>query len=139
MSARWEHFEHQADMGIRGHGATLEEAFEQAAMGMVAVMVPLERVEPSVRVEVQCEAPDCELLFTDWLNCILREMATRKMVFSRFAVSIRGKRLKGVLSGESMDASRHEPAVEVKAATYYSLRVWQEKQGGWAAQCVVDV
>lgn len=139
MKARWEHFEHQADVGIRGYGATLEQAFEQAALALVAVMVPLERVGLLSRVEVQCEAPDCELLLTDWLNRILREMATRKMVFARFSVSIKGKLLKGVLSGERMDALRHEPSVEVKAATYHSLWVGREARGGWVAQCVVDV
>ncbi len=29
---RWEHLPHEADMGIRGFGATKAEAFEQAAL-----------------------------------------------------------------------------------------------------------
>ena len=29
---RWEHFPHSADVGIRGHGATLAESFEQAGV-----------------------------------------------------------------------------------------------------------
>ncbi len=139
MSPKWEHFEHQADIGIRGYGATMEEAFEQAGMAVIAVMVPLERVAQTMRLEVQCEAPDCELLLTDWLNTILREMAIRKMVFSRFRVSIKGMRLAGELWGEPLDISRHEPSVEVKAATYYALRVWLDAADGWGAQCVVDV
>lgn len=139
MKARWEHFEHQADIGVRGYGATMEQAFEQAGLALMSVMVPLERITPASRVAVSCAAPDCELLFTDWLNSILHEMAVRKMVFSRFQVCLQGGGLSGELWGEPMDALRHEPSVEVKAATYYSLRVWQEASGGWVAQCVVDV
>jgi len=139
MHASWEHFEHQADIGVRGYGATLESAFEQAGLALVAVMVPLERIAQVIRVEVRCEAPDCELLLVDWLNSILREMSIRKMVFSRFRVSIQGRQLTGELWGEAMDSPRHEPSVEVKAATYHTLKVWQELQGRWGAQCVVDV
>ena len=29
--ARWEHFPHDADVGVRGWGTTAAEAFEQAA------------------------------------------------------------------------------------------------------------
>jgi SHS2 domain-containing protein len=139
MTTRWEHFEHQADIGVRGFGTTLESAFEQAGMAMVSVMVPLERVAQSTRVMVQCAAPDCELLFADWLNSILREMSVRRMVFSRFCVKIQGGQLSGELWGEAMDSQRHEPSVEVKAATYYALKVGQDVQGQWMAQCVVDV
>ncbi len=139
MNAKWEHFEHQADIGVRGFGATVEAAFEQAALAVVAVMVPLERVAPLIRIEVQCEAPDIELLLADWLNCLVCEMASRNMVFSRCCVRLQGLRLKGELWGEPMDPARHEPAVEVKAATYYELKVWQDEHGQWGGQCVVDV
>ncbi len=139
MSAHWEHFEHQADIGVRGCGDTLEAAFEQAGLALVAVVVPLDRIAQSDRVAVHCEAPDCELLFVDWLNSILREMSLRRMVFSRFHVSIQGRRLTGELWGEAIDSQRHEPSVEVKAATYYALKVGKDPKGGWGAQCVVDV
>ncbi|HKJ23114.1 MAG TPA: archease, partial [Gammaproteobacteria bacterium] len=34
----WEHFPHDADVGIRGTGDTPEEAFAQAAVAMTAVV-----------------------------------------------------------------------------------------------------
>ena len=36
----WEHFSHDADVGIRGWGSTLAEAFEQAALALVATASP---------------------------------------------------------------------------------------------------
>ena len=35
---RWEHFPHDADIGVRGIGASKEEAFEQAALALTAVL-----------------------------------------------------------------------------------------------------
>lgn len=139
MEPCWEHFDHQADIGIRGAGRTLEEAFEQAAVAMVAVITPPDRILPRKVVRVQCEAPDRELLLIDWLNAVLREMSSLRMLFSRFDVTLAGSKLEAVLFGEPLDPSRHQPAVEVKGATYFKLRVWQDETGRWWAQCVVDV
>lgn len=136
--ARWEHFEHQADVGVRGIGPTLESAFEQAAVAMTAVIVEPERVAARTKVNVTCEAADSELLLVAWLNALIFEMATRRMLFSRFQVRIADGRLTGTAAGESVDVARHHPAVEVKGATYTALRVIEEG-GIWTAGCVVDV
>lgn len=139
MNPKWEHFEHQADIGIRGIGRTMEEAFEQAAVAMTAVVTPPERIQPLDRVTVCCEAPDAELLLADWLNAVLREMSALRMLFSRFEVKLDGNRLEAVLHGEKLDRARHEPSVEVKGASYFKLSVRQAETGYWVAECVVDV
>jgi len=77
-------------------------------------------------------------VFVDWLNALVYEMATRNMLFCRFEVQIDGQRLEGKAWGERVNVTRHQPAVEVKGATYTALRVSLEK-GSWLAQCVVDV
>jgi SHS2 domain-containing protein len=66
-------------------------------------------------------------------------MAVRHMLFSRFEVRLDGTRLHARAWGEAVDMARHQPAVEVKGATYTELRVFQDAQGLWHAQCVVDV
>src|SRR5574342_89263 len=73
MNARWEHFSHGADIGVRGFGETKAEAFEQAALALTAVLTDPEQVEPREAVAIACEAPDDELLFADWLNCLVYE------------------------------------------------------------------
>ena len=140
MSAkRWEHFAHEADMGVRGFGASKADAFEQAALGLTAVITDPEMVRAQEVINVSCAAPDDELLFVDWLNALVYEMATCNMLFSRFEVHIDGQRLEGKAWGEKVDITRHQPAVEVKGATYTSLRVSQDDKGNWLAQCIVDV
>ncbi len=138
MEPHWEHFDHQADIGIRGWGRTPSEAFEQAAMAMTAVIVNPASVQPVEDVAIECEAPDSELLLVDWLNALLCEMAARRMLFSVFAVVLAGNRLSGRARGERINPSRHHPAVEVKGASYLELKV-KAAADGWVAQCVVDV
>ncbi len=139
MSTGWEHFEHDADVGIRGFGPSREAAFEQAALALTHVITDAARVEPRQLIEVGCDAPDSDVLLVDWLNALVFEMATRRMLFGRFEVRIEGARLYGKAWGEPLDPTRHEPTVEVKGATYTALAVRRRDDGTWTAQCVVDV
>lgn len=135
----WQHFPHDADIGVRGVGRSKEEAFEQAALALTAVITDPVGVAASDVVEISCEAPDDELLLVDWLNALVFEMATRRMLFARFEVHCADGRLSARAWGEKVDVARHQPAVEVKGATLTSLSVRQQSDGLWSAQCVVDV
>jgi SHS2 domain-containing protein len=135
----WAHFPHEADVGIRGVGASKQEAFEQAAIAMTAVVTDPRRVTPLEEVRITCSAPDDELLLVDWLNALIYEMATRKMLFASFEVQLDTGKLNAKAWGEKVDVARHEPAVEPKGACYTELKVKQDATGDWIAQCVVDV
>jgi SHS2 domain-containing protein len=80
------HFPHDADIGICGVGPTIEAAFEQGALAMTAVMTDPAKIELKEPVQIECDAPNAELLFVDWLNAIIFEMATRNMIFGAFKV-----------------------------------------------------
>jgi SHS2 domain-containing protein len=138
-TARWEHFDHKADMGVRGYGASPAEAFAQAALAMTAVITDLDAVRPREALDIACAAPNLELLLVDWLNALVYEMATRAMLFGRFEVEIADGRLTARAWGETIDPARHRPAVEVKGATLTALSVARREDGLWVAQCVVDV
>ena len=135
----WEHFYHMADIGVRGRGQTLAKAFEQVALAMTAVITEPELIQPRQTITVSCSAPDPELLLVDWLNTLVYEMATRRMLFSRFEVTLQDQQLSGRAWGEKIDIQRHQPTVEIKGATYTELKVAQQVDGSWLAQCVVDV
>ena len=139
----WELFPHEADVGVRGRGATRAEAFAGAAMAMTAAICDPARVGAGETVNIECTAPDEEMLLLDWLNTLIYEMATRRMLFSRFDVDIRqgiaDLQLRAVAGGEAVDVARHQPAAEVKGASFCELTVRREPDGNWLAQCVVDV
>lgn len=138
-SARWSHFEHRADIGVEGRGATPAEAFEQVALALTAIICDPDLVEPTARISLACDEPDLELLFVDWLNALIYRMATEHMLFGRFQVQIDGGHLQAEVWGEPVTRSRHRPAVEVKGATYTALSVKPVADDGWCARCVVDV
>jgi len=137
--AYWEHFNHQADIGVRGCGGSMASAFEQAALAMTAVITDPDSIADGIAIPIHCQASDRELLLCDWLNALIYEMATRKLLFRRFSVTLDGNELNATAWGETIDPLRHKPAVEIKGATYTELGVEQEPDGNWIAQCVVDV
>jgi tRNA nucleotidyltransferase (CCA-adding enzyme) len=139
LTAHWQHFDHDADIGVRGSGASLSEAFEQAALALTAIVTQINLVEPRQRIDIKVENRDIEMLFVDWLDSVIFEMATRKMLFSRFEIDIDADTLRARAWGEPVDVGKHHPAVEIKGATLTELQVAQKDDGKWIAQCVVDV
>jgi SHS2 domain-containing protein len=138
QGVNYETFEHEADVGIRGFGSSIEEAFENAALALYSVMVNINSIVPGEKKIVTAAAPDQELLLVEWLNALLSLSDIERMVFSKFEVKIKGTALSGSAWGERLDRARHEARVEVKGATYHMLSVG-EQDGRYTAQCVVDV
>jgi tRNA nucleotidyltransferase (CCA-adding enzyme) len=134
----YETFDHEADVGIRGYGETLEEAFEEGARALFSLMVEIDAVKPTEERAFTCDAHDPEGLFVEWLNHLIALAHIEGMVFSRFKTEIRGETLYGKAWGEALDKDRHHPMSEVKAATYCMLLIYRDGDRH-AAQCVVDV
>ena len=135
----WEHFEHDADIGLRASAASREGLFEAMAEALTALITDPIGVRSEESVAIHCEAPDDALLLVDWLNALVYEMATRSMLFGDWQVTLHGRTLDAAASGERVDRIRHQPVVEVKGATYTALSVNRDSAGTWHAQCVVDV
>ena len=137
-----EHFEHKADMGIRGTGKTREKAFEEAGKALFEVMVDLSQIKARKSVSVEAEAPNLEELFIEFLNRLLYLKDVHQMFYSAFTVEIEEKEgqffLRGKAAGERMNPKTQDIKTEVKGATYSQLKVAEEK-GEWMAQCIVDV
>jgi SHS2 domain-containing protein len=135
----YEYFEHKADIGIRGIGKTLAEAFEQAALAIFEIMVETKELELDKSQAVEVEGNDLDELLIAWLSELLFLKDIEGKMFSRFAItSINNNKLIAKVYGEPIDASRHKLKLEVKAATYTQLIV-EKKNDHWIAQCLVDV
>ncbi|MBU7028810.1 MAG: archease [Theionarchaea archaeon] len=138
----FEFLDHEADIGIRGWGKTIEEAFENGAKAMFSVMVNLEGVELKEEIHVGVTAEDLDLLFIEWLNELLAQRDISEMIFSEFTAQISDKNgeitLSGTAQGELLNSEKHEIRTEVKAATYFGLKSGKEK-GLHYFQCVLDI
>lgn len=135
----WNHFEHDADIGLHATSATREGLFEEMGQALTAVVTDPAEVRLEETVDIHCEATDDALLLVDWLNALIYEMATRRMVFGKWSVTLHGTILEARVEGEALNRDRHKPVVEVKGATYTALAVERDESGNWCGQCVVDV
>ncbi len=133
----YEYFDHDADVGIIGYGATLEEAFIAAAEAVFAQMVDPSQVRLQRVVRVEFEEEDPELALVTWLNLLLAEAKAQGLALASFELTRRNGKWYGAGWGEPWREGL-EPGVEVKGATLTMLSVRQTERG-WEARCVVDV
>ncbi len=144
----FEHFEHRADIGVRGIGKTIEEAFGECAKGMYEIMADVNSIEPKKAHVFTVTASDKQALLVAFLNELLFIKDKKKMIYSKIRVNIytilddsktsETWELKATVFGEKIDQKKHKIKVDAKAATYSELKV--ETQGdNWIAQCIIDV
>ncbi|MGB9712335.1 MAG: archease [Dissulfurimicrobium sp.] len=138
----FETFEHGADIGIRGIGPTLEQAFENGAKALFSIIViNFSSIKPVNIYQISCFSFDLEPLFTSWINQLLAEADINRCIFSDFKINhldLDNFRLSALAFGEFFDTNRFERGVDVKGATFTELKVYK-RDGFWIAQCVVDV
>lgn len=137
MAAVHEYFEHGADIGVIGRGASIEEAFVQAAASMFAIMLESDAAQPLVEIEVDFDEDDVEFALVRWLNALLAQARERGVVLCQFELQRKNDHWHGVARGEPWRES-HARGTEVKGATLTALSVRQD-ENGWQARCVVDV
>jgi len=131
MKKRFRFLEHTADAYIEAYGASLEEAFENAAAAMTDVMTELENVEAKTEESFVVEAQDEPALLYSWLEELLLEFELKDKLYSRFEVSCieetsEGFRLHAKAWGEKYDPERHLSKVGIKAATYHQMEILKE-------------
>jgi SHS2 domain-containing protein len=127
-TGKFEFLEHTADMYIAAHGATLAEAFENAALAMFEVMTDTEKVSPELEDSVEVEAEDEYALLYSWLEALLVKFETKNMLYSKFRISSidetsEGFRVKAAVWGEKFNAEKHTQKVGVKAVTYHRMEI----------------
>jgi SHS2 domain-containing protein len=116
--------DHPADLGVEAWGATLAQAYEQAATGLMSVILDLSSVEAHVSREVVLEASDSEHLLVKWLAEVLYLYDGEKFVSREFSVSqLRRDSLRATVLGETFVAEKHVTRLDVKAVTYHQLVV----------------
>jgi len=140
----YEFLEHEADIGIRAWGKSLEEAFAEGAKALFDIMVDVKKVEPKESVDIQCEGTDIPALFVEWLNALLTQSDINGLIFGDFKnititpLAYNLYKLHAKASGEKLNTEKHNIKVEAKAATYHGLK-YETKDSVHYLQCVIDV
>lgn len=137
MNPPYDFFDHDADIGIVGRGATLEAAFEAAAQAVFSIMTGPGSIGRVAHVAFDFDENDPELALVTWLNRLLAEARSQGLMLSDFSLKREGDRWHGEAWGAPWE--KHAVGgVEVKGATLTMLSV-AESNGQWEARCVVDV
>ena len=135
----WEHFEVEADVGVRGWGRTRADAFAQVTLGVCALLVSPEQLEPRERREVRAQAEAPESLLVAWIDECLYVHEIEGFVARSVEMTVCTDTLAhGVLHGEPVDPRRHRVGTVVKGATYHQVRV-SVRDGVHEARIIVDV
>jgi SHS2 domain-containing protein len=128
MKKRFRFLEHTADAYVEAYGASLEEAFGNAALASTDVMTEVGKVEARNEETFVVEASDEPALLYSWLEEVLLEFELKGKLYSRFEVSgieetAGGFRLRARAWGEKFDPERHPSKVGVKSVTYHLMEI----------------
>lgn len=123
--------EHTADVGIEAYGKTLEETFENCALGFWEVMTDTSKVRPKIKKVIKVKSEDLKSLLYDFLDKFLLFRDAEDLVFSKFKVKKIKKNkqyeLEAETWGEKFDPKKHEDRTVVKAITYQRMDISEKK------------
>jgi SHS2 domain-containing protein len=139
---KFRYLEHTADAKFQAFGASLEEAFGNAALALVNLMwdpavVPADRSHP-----VEVEGSDLKQLLLNYLEEVLFLLDSRGFLLRtvddlRIQTAPPGYRLSGVFRGGQAGRGS-EIYGDVKAVTYHEMEVVSSRDR-WSVQVVVDM
>ena len=123
--------EHVTDALIESYGNSLEEAFENAALGLMDTILHLENVKGTSRYTFEVEGRDDKGLLYNWLETVLIRVSTDLIAYASFKVRIYktkdGVKIWATALGETLDPTIHHPRTEVKSPTYHLMRIYKER------------
>ena len=132
FAGKFEFLEHTADVFIRAHGKTMEEAYENAALAMFETMTDSEKIAQIQEQTLEVEAEDQYALLYNWLEALIVKFETENILYSKFQISdwketAETFKFKAKVWGEKFDSQKHPQKVAVKAITYHRMVIIREK------------
>ncbi|XP_068194568.1 protein archease [Antennarius striatus] len=132
INKKYEYLDHTADVQIHSWGATLEEAFEQCAMGMFGYMTDTETVEPTDIVHVESSGDDMQsLLFhflDDWLYKFCADLFFVPREIKVLDIDKSHFKIRSIGWGEEFSLEKHPQGTEVKAITYSAMQIYDTEK-----------
>ncbi|MEW5746138.1 MAG: archease [Nitrospirota bacterium] len=127
------------DVGLEAFGASREEAFGNAALGMYALITDLSAITERQDLEVRAEGDSPEGLLVNYLNELIFHFDTYGFIGKRVDIAeLSDTAIRATVHGEEFDADRHERRLLIKAATYHRIKV-AESDGRWEVAVIFDI
>ncbi|HEX9933618.1 MAG TPA: archease [bacterium] len=146
MAGGFHKTDHTADEGIRVWGKDGKELFEEAAKGMMSILVNPSLVEPAEKRNLEISADTLEDLLLLWLKEILHFFDSESMVFSEFQIEkdnlSKGNadklKIRAFIAGEKINPLRHRICKEIKSVTRHGYYI-RKGSPWWEANILFDV
>ncbi len=131
FAGKFEFLEHTADVYVRAHGQTMQEAYENAALAMFETMTDSDKIAQTQEENTEVEAEDQYALLYNWLEALLVKSETQGMLYSKFQITdwketAESFKIKAKIWGEKFNPQKHPQKVAVKAVTYHRMVVIHE-------------
>ncbi|MBU0639809.1 MAG: archease [Planctomycetes bacterium] len=137
--ARYELFDHTADIGVRVFGTTLADLVQPAGDGLYAVIGQLVPTGPAQPLEFDLRGEEASLLLRDYLAELLHLFERgRRIVTAVDVPQFDQQRLAVIAQTHELDAERSDYQREVKAITYHGLDI-RHGTDGVEATYIVDI
>jgi len=144
FEGKFEFLEHTADVYVRSFGASMQEAYENAALAMFETITKTGKVSPQEEETITVEAEDYYALLYSWLEALLVTSETKCMLFSKFQITdwtetADSFKITAQVWGEKFQPEKHLQKVAVKAITYHRMVVMHEKEGNVVLEFILDI
>jgi SHS2 domain-containing protein len=143
MPYRFIENEATADVAIEVINVELSELFRDSGNALIKTMIENpEGIKPQINRLIVLKHDQLDLLLYNFLEQLLYYKDTEQLLLlaTRIAITKAGDEweLASSLAGESLDPSRHQQRIDVKAVTLHQLSLHQDNHI-WKAHFVLDV
>ena len=134
---KYEILEHVSDLKIRTFGKNKKELFENALVGMRAVLRPqVQSPKSKVQNKIKVSSLDLNALLVDFLSEVLYLSQVNKEVYDDIKFSkFSDTELEGELFGNKVESFGED----IKAVTYHGLEIKKNKEGLWKGTVLFDI
>jgi SHS2 domain-containing protein len=126
---KYKFLEHTADAKFKAFGKSLEEAFSNAALAMFSIIIDTNKVNETVKHDIECSSKDLKSLLYDFLEELVFLIDTENFLLHHVEkIEIYKDELyflRAVVSGD--DAENYETTGDIKAVTYNDMEIIEEK------------
>lgn len=120
--------DHATDAFVEVTAKDLHEAFLVTANAVINITLDQDKVEEKEKIEFSASGKDLRYLLFSWLEEITFVLITEGFAIKRIEFEIQKKEGYAILAkayGEPLDLKKHNFKVEIKAPTFYEMKIEQ--------------
>lgn len=132
------YFTQNEDIGIIGHGESIESCFSNMARVMFSLITDVSTIHPLHIISFEFKEADPQLALVKWLTLLIEKSVAHHLIFGEFHLKQEGEHWKATVAGEVW-ANQVEPGGLVLKGVSLTLLSVKKMNQHWEAQCLLQV